>query len=83
MITTTHSASFFRQAASGTLVVLAMLALPALASAEAKPFAAPAIPGVAALPGPVVDPGKPAAGQRTNDGKRDRTGVRLRQRGRG
>lgn len=61
MITTTHSASFLRKAASGTLAVLAMLALPALASAEAKPFAAPAIPGVAALPGPVVDPGKPAA----------------------
>jgi hypothetical protein len=48
-------------AASGTLVVLAMLTLPALAFAEAKPLAAPAIPGVAALPGPVVDPGKPAA----------------------
>lgn len=61
MITTTRSASLARMAASGALAVLAMLTLPALAFAEAKPLAAPAIPGVAALPGPVVDPGKPAA----------------------
>ena len=35
--------------------------LPAVALAEPGSVAAPAIPGVAALPGPVVDPGKPAA----------------------
>ncbi len=60
MTTTTHSASFLRSIASGSLVALAMLALPAVAFGEAKPLAAPAIPGVAALPGPVVDPGRPA-----------------------
>jgi hypothetical protein len=61
MITTTHSASFARKAAVGTLAALAMLVLPAVALAEPTPLAAPLIPGVAALPGPVVDPGKPAA----------------------
>ena len=58
MLTFTHSS---RKVAVGMLAVLALLALPAIAFAEAKPLAAPAIPGVAALPGPVVDPGKPAA----------------------
>ena len=58
---TTHPASSFRKAAVGTLAALALLVLPAVALAEAGPLAAPAIPGVAALPGPVVDPGKPAA----------------------
>lgn len=61
MTTTTRSASLVRMAVSGTLAALALLTLPATALAEARPFAAPAIPGVAALPGPVVDPGKPAA----------------------
>jgi hypothetical protein len=58
MLTFTHSS---RKVAVGMLAVLALLGLPAIAFAEAKPLAAPAIPGVAALPGPVVDPGKPAA----------------------
>jgi hypothetical protein len=56
--TTTRSASTLRKATVGTLAALALLALPAVAFGEAKPVAAPAIPGVAALPGPVVDPGK-------------------------
>src|SRR5205807_1301716 len=37
-----------------------LLAVPATAFADATPVAAPAVPGVAALPGPAVDPGKPA-----------------------
>ena len=61
MPTTTHSASFARKAAVGTLAALAMLVLPAVAPAEPTPLAAPLIPGVAALPGPVVDPGKPTS----------------------
>jgi len=61
MTTTTHSASLLRKAAVGTLALLALLVLPAVASAEPRSLSAPAIPGVAALPGPVVDPGKPAA----------------------
>ena len=60
MTTTTHSALRMRVAV-GTLAALALLVLPSVALAEAGPLAAPAIPGVAALPGPVVDPGKPAA----------------------
>ncbi len=60
MITTTHSAHR-RRITVGTLAAMSLLALPAVALAEAGPLAAPAIPGVAALPGPVVDPGKPAA----------------------
>src|SRR6188472_1627335 len=60
MITTTHSA-IGRRVAVGTLAALTLLVLPAVARAEAGPLAAPAIPNVAALPGPVVDPGKPAA----------------------
>jgi hypothetical protein len=61
MTTTAHSASFVRRIALGALAALAVLALPAVAYAEAMPLAAPGIPGVAALPGPLVDPGKPAA----------------------
>jgi hypothetical protein len=41
------------------------LLLPASAFATPGPVQAPAIPGVSALPGPVVDPGKPAANMRT------------------
>ena len=37
------------------------LLLPASAFATPGPVVAPAIPGVAGLPGPVIDPGKPAA----------------------
>jgi hypothetical protein len=37
------------------------LVVPASAFATPGPVQAPAIPGVSALPGPVVDPGKPAA----------------------
>ncbi len=40
---------------------LGVLLLPATALGDPTPVAAPAIPGVAALPGPVVDPGKPGA----------------------
>ncbi len=39
----------------------ALLLLPSIASADVRPVSAPALPGVAALPGPLVDPGKPAA----------------------
>lgn len=60
MITTTHSATR-RRVTVATLAALSLLVLPSVALAEAGPLAAPAIPGVAALPGPVVDPGKPAA----------------------
>ena len=60
MITTTHSATRGRVTVV-TLAALSLLVLPSVALAEAGPLAAPAIPGVAALPGPVVDPGKPAA----------------------
>ncbi len=60
MITTTHSA-FGKRIAVGTLAALSLLVLPAVALAEPGSVAAPAIPGVATLPGPVVDPGKPAA----------------------
>ena len=60
MITTTHSATR-RRVTVVTLAALSLLVLPSVALAEAGPLAAPAIPGVAALPGPVVDPGKPAA----------------------
>ena len=59
MITTTHSATR-RRVTVVTLAALSLLVLPSVALAEAGPLAAPAIPGVAALPGPVVDPGKPA-----------------------
>lgn len=61
MTTTPHTAAFLRKAAAGTIAGLAMLVAPAVALAEAQPLGAPAIPGVAALPGPIVDPGKPAA----------------------
>ena len=60
MTTTTHSATR-RRVAVATLSALSLLVLPSVALAEAGPVTAPAIPGVAALPGPVVDPGKPAA----------------------
>jgi hypothetical protein len=59
MITTTHSATR-RRVTVAALAALSLLVLPSVALAEAGPLAAPAIPGVAALPGPVVDPGKPA-----------------------
>jgi hypothetical protein len=58
--TTPHSASL-RRVAVGLGTTIALLLLPAAALGEAKPVTPPAIPGVAALPGPVVDPGKPAA----------------------
>jgi len=65
MTTTTRSASTLRTATVGTLAALALLLLPALAFGEARPVAAPAIPGVAALPGPVVEPGKAGADLKT------------------
>jgi hypothetical protein len=46
---------------SALVAVLALLLLPATGLAEVKPVAAPSLPGVAGLPGPLVDPGKPAA----------------------
>ena len=65
MITTTHSASKFVRAAAGAAAAFSMLLAPTAAFADAKPVTAPAIPGVAALPGPVVDPGKPADTMKT------------------
>src|SRR5215218_10616095 len=59
MITTTPSASLLRSVTVAALA--ALVVLPAVALGEARPVGAPAIPGVSALPGPVVDPGKPAA----------------------
>ncbi len=57
---TTHSAPFSKTAAAAVAAV-GMMLLPAAAFADPSVVVAPAIPGVAALPGPVVDPGKPAA----------------------
>jgi len=45
----------------GIAVAAAALLVPASALATTGPVQAPAIPGVAGLPGPLVDPGKPAA----------------------
>lgn len=59
--TTTRSASPLRKVAVGILAAVGMLLLPAAALGDPRPVAAPAIPGVAALPGPVIDAGKPAA----------------------
>src|SRR5215212_7322718 len=61
MTTTTHSASLLRTVTVATFAAFALLVLPAVALGEARPVGPPAIPGVSALPGPVVDPGKPAA----------------------
>jgi hypothetical protein len=57
----THSALKPRKVAVGIVTAAALLLVPAAAFSEAKIATPPAIPGVAALPGPVVDPGKPAA----------------------
>ena len=51
----------FTRAALAGLAGGAALLLPTGALAEGKPVSAPALPGVAALPGPVVDPGTPSA----------------------
>ncbi|MHB8642811.1 MAG: hypothetical protein ACYDA3_08000 [Gaiellaceae bacterium] len=61
MTTATHSAPRLLKAATGTAAVLTLLLLPAAALGDPMPVKAPAIPGVAALPGPVMDAGKPAA----------------------
>src|SRR5664279_5102361 len=45
----------------GTVVAATALLVPTAALAVSGPVAAPKIPGVSALPGPLVDPGKPAA----------------------
>ncbi len=45
----------------GIAIAATALFLPTSALAAPGPVQAPAIPGVSALPGPVVDPGKPAA----------------------
>jgi hypothetical protein len=47
--------------AVGTLAAIVLLLLPATALADSTPLVAPALPDVAALPGPAVDPGTPAA----------------------
>jgi hypothetical protein len=60
MTTTAHSASLRRKVAVGIAAAVGLLLLPAAALGTPRPVAAPAIPGVAALPGPVVDAGKPA-----------------------
>ncbi len=44
----------------GTVVVLSALLVPTAAFAGPGPVQAPLVPGVAGLPGPLVDPGKPA-----------------------
>ena len=62
MDTTTHSASPLKKVVVGIVAAVGvLLLLPAAALGSPRPVAAPAIPGVAALPGPVVDAGKPAA----------------------
>src|SRR5262245_40116413 len=65
MSTTTRSASRLMKMAVGAAVAASALLAPTAALADAKPVTAPAIPGVAALPGPVVDPGKAAATMQT------------------
>lgn len=47
------------------LAAAAALALPGVVAATPSPVQAPQIPGLAALPGPVVDPGQPAATMQT------------------
>jgi hypothetical protein len=61
MFTTTHSAYRLRTLVLGILVPAALLLLPSVALGDPVAVPPPAVPGVAALPGPVVDPGKPAA----------------------
>jgi hypothetical protein len=46
---------------AGIVVAVAALLVPSSALATVGPVTAPAIPGAAGLPGPLVDPGKPAA----------------------
>lgn len=46
---------------AGIAFAATALVVPASAFATPGPVQAPAIPGVSALPGPVIDPGKPAA----------------------
>jgi hypothetical protein len=59
--TTTHSSHRLRTLVLAVLVPAALLLLPSAAFGEAAPVPVPSLPGVAALPGPVVDPGKPSA----------------------
>jgi hypothetical protein len=61
MNTATHSASAILKLVAGIAALVTMLLLPAAALGDPTPVAAPAIPGVAALPGPVIDPGKAGA----------------------
>ena len=60
-MTTTRTGVRIAKTAAGVAAAAALLGLPAAASADPTTLTAPAIPGVAALPGPVVDPGTPAA----------------------
>src|SRR6188474_678460 len=65
MNTITHSASAALKLVVGLVAASLMVLLPATARGEATPVAAPAIPGVAALPGPIVNPGKAGANMKT------------------
>jgi hypothetical protein len=55
----------FTKRVAGILVASAALLVPSTALATPGPVAAPLVPGVSALPGPLVDPGKPAANMLT------------------
>src|SRR5690242_6666094 len=61
MKTSASSARRLRTLVLSILVPAALLLLPSVALGDAIPVPVPAIPGVAALPGQTVDPGKPAA----------------------
>jgi hypothetical protein len=50
---------------AGVVALTAALCAPATAGAAPGPVAAPTVPGAAGLPGPLVDPGKPAATMQT------------------
>src|SRR6478672_6720073 len=58
---TTRSAHRLGLLVASILLPAALLLLPSAAFGDPTPVTPPALPGVAALPGPTVDPGKPAA----------------------
>ncbi len=60
MDTTTHSARLLRKVAVGAVAAAAMLLAPAAGLASGGPVTAPAIPGVAGLPGPIAANATPA-----------------------
>jgi hypothetical protein len=61
MDTTTHSARLIRRVVVGAVAAAAMLLAPAAGLASGGPVTAPAIPGVAGLPGPIAANATPAA----------------------